>query len=98
MLSEGEKKVARDYLKTEAKKLEDNEKVAAAAREANGNQREDTEDGDDDDDDDEEKEEDDRGVYIPGCGLLNKINSRDLRRFGQENEFEKRYGCRCLGV
>ena len=88
--------MARDYLKTEAKKLEDNEKVAAAAREANGNQREDTEDGDDDDD--EEKEEDDRGVYIPGCSLLNKINSRDLRRFGQENEFEKRYGCRCLGV
>ena len=88
--------MARDYLKTEAKKLEDNEKVAAAAREANGNQREDTEDGDDDDD--EEKEEDDRGVSIPGCSLLNKINSRDLRRFGQENEFEKRYGCRCLGV
>ena len=52
----------------------------------------------DDDDDDEEKEEDDRGVYIPGCGLLNKINSRDLRRFGQENEFEKRYGCCCSGV
>ena len=89
--------MARDYLKTEAKKLEDSEKVAAAAREANGNEREDTEDGDDDDDD-EEKEEDDRGVYIPGCGLLNKINSRDLRRFGQENEFEKRYGCCCLGV
>ena len=50
LLSEGEKKVAREYLKLEVKKLEDNEELAAAAAAANGNQREDEEYVDDEED------------------------------------------------
>ena len=32
-----------------------------------------------------EDEEGDRGVYIPGGGLLDNLKTRDLRRLGQEN-------------
>ena len=88
LLTEAEKKSAREYLKAEVKKLEDNEEVAA--RETEENQREDEEDDDSDD------EEDDSGVYIPGAGLLDNLNTRDLRRLGQENEFDKRCGCYCV--
>ena len=90
LLTEAEKKSAREYLKAEVKKLEDNEEVAA--RETEENQREDEEDDDSDD------EEDNSGVYIPGAGLLDNLNTRDLRRLGQENEFDKRCGCGCYCV
>ena len=83
-----EKKSARKYLKAEVKKLEDNEEVAA--RETEENQREDKED------DDSDNEEDDSGVYILGGCLMDNLNTRDLRRLGQENEFDKRCGCYCV--
>ena len=85
MLTEAEKS-AREYLKAKVKKLKDNEEVAA--RETEENQRKDEED------DDSDNEEDNSGVYIPG-GLLDNLNTRDLRRrrLGQENEFDKRCGC-----
>ena len=86
LLSEPEKKVAREYLKAEVKKLEDNEEVAAR----DNNDREEEEESDNED------EKEDTGVYIPGCGLLDKLNTRDLRRFGQEDEFERRCGCCCV--
>ena len=37
-----------------------------------------------------EDEEGDRGVYIPGGGLLDNLKTHDLRRLGQENEFDRR--------
>ena len=48
LLTEAEKKSAREYLKAEVKKLEDNEEVAA--RETEENQRKDEEDDDSDND------------------------------------------------
>ena len=51
MLSEAEKKLAREYLKVEVKKLKDNEVVAI--RETDDNKREEEKDGDN-----EDKEED----------------------------------------
>ena len=88
LLSEPEKKIAKEYLKVEVKKLEDDQEMAV--RETHDNEREDEEDGDNYD------EKEDSGVYIPGCGLLDKLNTRDLRRFGQEDEFERRFGCCCV--
>ena len=41
-------------------------------------------------------EEDDSGVYILGGCLMDNLNTRDLRRLGQENEFDKRCGCYCV--
>ena len=48
MLTEAEKKSAREYLKAKVKKLKDNEEVAA--RETEENQRKDKEDDDSDND------------------------------------------------
>ena len=72
LLTEAEKKSAREYLKAGVKKLEDNEEVAA--RETEENQREDEED------DNTDSEEDASGVYIPGGGLLDNLKTRDLAR------------------
>ena len=54
----------------------------------------------DSDADDSDNEEDDSGsgVYILGGGLLDNLNTLDLRRLGQENEFDKRCGCGCYCV
>ena len=91
-LREAEKKSAREYLKAKVKKLEDNEEVVA--RETDDNQREDKED----DDSDNEEDDSGSGVYILGGGLLDNLNTLDLRRLGQENEFDKRCGCGCYCV
>ena len=40
---------------------------------------------------DDAEEEEDNGVYIPGAGLLAKLNARDLRRIDKETEFDKRF-------
>ena len=43
------------------------------------------------DDHDDTEEEEDTGVYIPGAGLLSKLNARDLRRIDKETKFVKRF-------
>ena len=72
-------KLARDFLKVEVQKLDSQE----AAMNTVENQHEDEEVRDFDD-----EEED-----IPGGGLLDNLNTRDLRRLGQENELDKRCDC-----
>ena len=84
LLSDPEKKIAREYLKTEVKKMEENDEVTTSRN--NNTQRD--EGGDDHDD---AEEEEDTGVYIPGAGLLAKLNARDLRRIDKETEFDKRF-------
>ena len=84
LLSDPEKKIAREYLKTEVKKMEENDEVTTSRN--NNSQR--NEGGDDHDD---AEEEEDNGVYIPGAGLLAKLNARDLRRIDKETEFDKRF-------
>ena len=76
LLSDPEKKIAREYLKTEVKKMEENDEVTTSR---NNNSHDDAE------------EEEDNGVYIPGAGLLAKLNARDLRRIDKETEFDKRF-------
>ena len=76
LLSDAEKKIAREYLKTEVKKMEENDEVTTSR---NNNSHDDAE------------EEEDNGVYIPGAGLLAKLNARDLRRIDKETEFDKRF-------
>ena len=83
LLSEPEKKIAREYLKTEVEKLENNEMTTS------GNNNTQCNEGREDKDDAEEEEE--AGVYIPGAGLLAKLNARDLRRIDKETEFDKRF-------
>ena len=58
--------------KINVKKLEDNKESREPAQD---------EDGDTDDD------EEDSRLYIPGGGLLDNLNTCDLRRLGQENDF-----------
>ena len=76
LLSDPEKKIAREYLKTEVKKMEENDEVTTSR---NNNSHDDAE------------EEEDTGVYIPGAGLLSKLNARDLRRINKETKFVKRF-------
>ena len=83
-LSESEKKVAREYLKTEVEKLEENAEVTTSGN----NNTQHNEGGEDKDDAEEEGA---AGVYIPGAGLLAKLNARDLRRIDKETEFDKRF-------
>ena len=84
LLSDAEKKIAREYLKTEVKKMKENDEVTTS-----GNNNTQHNEGRDDHDD--TKEEEDTGVYIPGAGLLSKLNARDLRRIDKETEFDKRF-------
>ena len=84
LLSDAEKKIAREYLKTEVKKMEENDEVMTS-----GNNNTQRDEGGEDHDDTEEEE--DTGVYIPGAGLLAKLNARDLRRIDKETEFDKRF-------
>ena len=84
LLSDPENKIAREYLKTEVKKMEENDEVTTSRN--NNSQR--NEGGDDHDD---AEEEEDNGVYIPEAGLLAKLNARDLRRIDKETEFDKRF-------
>ena len=86
LLSEPEKKIAREYLKEEVKKLEENDVVAAMEN----NNTQGGEGGEDHED--EDTEEEGAGVYIPGAGLLAKLNTRDLRRFDNDAEFDTRFG------
>ena len=86
LLSESEKKIAREYLKEEVKKLEENDVVAAMEN----NNTQGGEGGEDHED--EDTEEEGAGVYIPGAGLLAKLNTRDLRRFDNDAEFDTRFG------
>ena len=74
LLSDADNKMERDYLKVKVQEEE-------AARDE-GDRRKEVEESDD--------EEGDRGVYIPGGGLLDNLKTRDLRRLGQENEFDRR--------
>ena len=83
LLSEPEKKIAREYLKTEVEKLDENNEVTTR-----GNNNTQSNEGGEDNDDAEEEE---AGVYIPGAGLLAKLNARDLRRIDKETEFDKRF-------
>ena len=83
LLSDSEKKIAREYLKSEVEKLEENNEVITSGN--NNTQR--NEGGEDKDD----AEEEEAGVYIPGAGLLAKLNARDLRRIDKETEFDKRF-------
>ena len=43
--------------------------------------------------DEEVRDFDDEEEDIPGGGLLDNLNTRDLRRLGQENELDKRCDC-----
>lgn len=43
----------------------------------------------DEEDGDTEDEEEDSRLYIPGGGLLDNLNTCDLKRLGQENVFDK---------
>ena len=81
LLSEPEKKIAREYLKSEVEKLEENNEVITS-----GNNNTQSNEGGEDD-----AEEEEAGVYIPGAGLLAKLNARDLRRIDKETEFDKRF-------
>ena len=86
LLSEQEKKIAKEYLKDEAKKLEEHENAVNAALE---NDHEPADHADEEDD-----------VYIPGAGRLDRLNTRDLRRLNHEAEFDTRFVtpfefCRC---
>ena len=86
LLNEAEKKIAREYLKKEVKKLEENDVVATMEN----NNTQGAEGGEDHED--EDTEDGDAGVYIPGAGLLAKLNTRDLRRFDNDAEFDTRFG------
>ena len=83
LLSDSEKKIAREYLKTEVEKLEENAEVTTRGN----NNTQHNEGGEDKVNADEEE----AGVYIPGAGLLAKLNARDLRRIDKETEFDKRF-------
>ena len=61
LLSDPEKKIAREYLKTEVKKMEENDEVTTSR---NNNTQQHNEDGEDQDD----AEEEDSGVYISVSG------------------------------
>ena len=78
LLSEPEKKIAREYLKTEVKKLEEND---VAARENYNTQ------GDEGGEDQEDTDQEDAGA-----SLLAKLNTRDLRRLVNDAEFDTRFG------
>ena len=83
LLSEPEKKIAREYLKTEVKKLEEND---VATRENNNTQ------GDKGGEDQEDTDQEDAEANIPGATLLAKLNTRDLQRLDNDAEFDTRFG------
>ena len=78
LLSEPEKKIAREYFKTEVKKLEEND---VATRENNNTQ------GDKGGEDQEDTDQEDAGA-----SLLSKLNTHDLRRLVNDAEFDTRFG------
>ena len=75
-LSEAEKKIAREYLKTEVEKLEEFDITTDSTMENNNC---------------EGKKDQENDVYIPGAGRLGRLNNRDLRRLNKEAEFDTRY-------
>ena len=83
LLSEPEKKIAREYFKTEVKKLEEND---VATRENNNTQ------GDEGGEDQEDTDQEDAEANIPGATLLAKLNTRDLQRLDNDAEFDTRFG------
>ena len=83
LLSEPEKKIAREYFKTEVKKLEEND---VAARENYNTQ------GDEGGEDQEDTDQEDAEANIPGATLLAKLNTRDLQRLDNDAEFHTRFG------